>query len=91
MAQEKLKTVRTMVCCGIFWSGQLSCSQIWNIEKEKEKETKKVGDRPARLNEKELETKNKGEILCWRNNMKFCGRGEKMRNASSHQGENERQ
>ena len=23
--------------------------------------------------------------------MKFCGRGEKMRNASSHQGENERQ
>ena len=52
MAQEKLKTVRTMVCCGIFWSGQLSCSQIWNIEKEKEKETKKVGDRPARLNEK---------------------------------------
>ena len=52
MAQEKLKTVRAMVCYGIFWSGQLSCSQIWNIEKEKEKETKKVGDRPARLNEK---------------------------------------
>ena len=52
MAQEKLKTVRTMVCYGIFWSGQLSCSQILNIEKEKEKETKKVGDRPARLNEK---------------------------------------
>ena len=52
MAQEKLKTVRTMVCYGIFWSGQLSCSQIWNIEKEKEKETKKVGDRPARPNEK---------------------------------------
>ena len=50
MAQEKLKIVRTMVCYGIFWSGQLSCSQIWNIEKEKE--TKKVGDRPARLNEK---------------------------------------
>ena len=51
-SQEKLKTVRTRVCYGIFWSGQLSCSQIWNIEKEKDKQPKKVGDRPARLNEK---------------------------------------
>ena len=91
MAQEKLKTMRIMVCYGVFWSGQLSCSQIWNIE-EKERETKKVGRQASEAQrEKELETKNKGDILCWRNNMKFCGRGEKMRDASSHQGEKERQ
>ena len=55
MAQEKLKTVRTMVCYGIFWSGQLSCSQIWNIEKEKDRENEKGGDKPAKLNEKKSE------------------------------------
>ena len=47
---------------------QLSCSHIWNIEKEKGREKEKVGDRPAKLNEKksdrelELEIKNKGDI-----------------------------
>ena len=30
------------------------------------------------------------EIFCWRNNMKFCSGGEKIRNASGHR-ENERQ
>ena len=46
-----------------------------------------------REREKELERdrKNKGGIFCWRNNMKFCSGGEKMRNASGHLGENERQ
>ena len=37
----------------------------------------KVGDRPAKLNEKksdrelEREIKNKGDIFCWKNNMKI--------------------
>ena len=48
---------------------QLSCTQIWNIEKEKDKEKKKGGGRPAKLNEKkgdrdlEREIKNKGDIF----------------------------
>ena len=56
---------------------QLSCSQIWNIEKEKDREKEKVGGRPAKLNEKkgdrdlEREIKNKGDIFCWKNNMKI--------------------
>ena len=37
--------------------------QIWNVEKEKERENEKVGDRPAELNEKksdkELEARDK--------------------------------
>ena len=28
----------------------MSCSQIWNIETEKDRENEKVGDRPAKLN-----------------------------------------
>ena len=42
-----------------------SCPQIWNIELEKDREKEKVGDRPAKLNEKkgnrdlEREIKNK--------------------------------
>ena len=44
-----------------------SCSQIWNIEQEKDREKEKVGGRPAKLNEKkghragglEREIKNK--------------------------------
>ena len=31
---------------------QLSCPQIWHIEKEKDREKGKVGDMPAKLNEK---------------------------------------
>ena len=30
----------------------MSCSQIWNIEQEKNREKEKVGCRPAKLNEK---------------------------------------
>ena len=68
-----------------------------NIEKEKDRELEKVGDRPAKLNEKksdrelEREIKNKGDIFCWKNNMKILWCGEKMRNAGGHQGENKRQ
>ena len=49
---------------------QLSCTQIWNIEKEKDKEKKKGGGRPAKLNEKTgrqrsraRDKKNKGDIF----------------------------
>ena len=47
---------------------------MWNIEKEKDREKEKVGDRPAKLNEKksdrelEREIKNKGDIFCWKKN-----------------------
>ena len=34
------------------------CPQIWNIEKEKDREKEKIGDRPAKLKEK----KNNGEL-----------------------------
>ena len=34
--------------------------------------------------------KNKGDIFCWSPTWKFCSGGEKMRNVSGHQGENER-
>ena len=56
-----------------------------------------MGDRPTKLDQKKSnrelaqEIKNKGEIFWWKNNMKFCSSGEKMRNASGHQGENEQQ
>ena len=30
----------------------MSCPQIWHIEKEKDRENEKVGERPAKLNEK---------------------------------------
>ena len=29
-----------------------SCSQIWNVEQEKDRQKEKVGGRPAKLNEK---------------------------------------
>ena len=41
----------------------MSYLQIWNIEKERDREKEKVGDRPAKLNEKmgdrELEREKK--------------------------------
>ena len=48
---------------------KLSCQQIWNIEREKDREKEKVVGRPAKLNEKkgnidlEREIKNKGDIF----------------------------
>ena len=42
---------------------------MWNTEQEKDKEKEKVGDRPAKLNEKkgdrglEREIKNRGDIF----------------------------
>ena len=52
----------------------MSCPQILNIGKEKDKEKRKAG-RPAKLNETksdrelERERKNKGDIFGWTNNM----------------------
>ena len=72
----------------------MSCPQIRKIDKEKDREKEKVRRQASEARrEKELERdrKNKGDIFCWRNNMKFCSGGEKVRNASGHQGENERQ
>ena len=47
----------------------MSCPQIWNTEQEKDREKEKVGDRPAKLNEKkgdrdpERDIKIKGDIF----------------------------
>ena len=71
---------------------KLSCPQIWNIEQGKVREKEKGGGRPEKLNEKkkgdrdlEREIKTKETFFCWKNNMKFCSGGDKMRNASGHQ------
>ena len=57
----------------------MSCPQICNIEKEKDREKENVGDRPVKLNEKksdrELEREIKKGDIFW----KFCSGGEKMR------------
>ena len=69
-------------------------STNWEIGEEKDREKEKVRRQASEAQrEKELERdrKNKGGIFCWRNSMKFCSGGEKMRNASGHLGENERQ
>ena len=55
----------------------MSCPQIWNIEKEKDRESEKVGDRIEKVNKKksnrelEQEIKNKGDKFHWKNNMKI--------------------
>ena len=47
----------------------MSCPQIWNIEREKDREKENVGDRPAKFNEKksdrqlERQIKDKGDIF----------------------------
>ena len=63
------------------------------MEKEKDREKEKVGDRPAKLKERKSnrelvrDIENKGDIFLERTTLKFCSGGEKMRNASDHQGE----
>ena len=50
------------------------------LEQEKDPEKERLGGRPKKLNEKkgdrdlEWEIKNKGEIFCWKNNMKILWR-----------------
>ena len=69
----------------------MSCPQIWNIEKEKDREKEKVGDRPAKLNEQmsERDKKLRRHFLS-EEKQKFCSGSEKMGNACGHEGENER-
>ena len=69
-----------------------SCPQIWNIELKKDREKEKVGDRPAKLNEKkgnrnlERDIKNKGDsFFVGKTTWKFCSGADKMRNLSGHQ------
>ena len=54
----------------------MSCPQMWNIEKGKDREKEKAGGRPAKLIEKkgdrDLEREiKKGKFFCWENNMKM--------------------
>ena len=76
----------------------MSCPQIWNTERDREKE--KVGNRPAKLNEKlpesdrqlEREIKDKGDsFLLEEQRESFVAAVGKIRNASGQQGEIERQ
>ena len=39
----------------------MSCPHLWNIEKENGREKEKVGDRPAKLNEKKSYRELEGE------------------------------
>ena len=89
-SQERRKRKKEIVSVSVFstvLSLHLSpCPQIWNIEK-----VGRQASEAQREKDLERERKNKGEtVFCWRNNLKFCTGGEKMRNACFHQGENER-
>ena len=61
----------------------MSCPQIWNIEKEKDREKEKiVGQVSEDQREKELALERErekkkliGDTFCWGNNMKFCSDG----------------
>ena len=71
----------------------MSCPQIWNIEQEKARGKEKVGGRKAKRNKKkgdkdlgrEIKKKQRRHFLVGGTTRKFCSRGDKMRNASSHQ------
>ena len=70
----------------------MSWQQIWNVKQEKDKEKEKVGDRPAKLNEKksnrelEREIKTKNTFFVEEQHENFVA---EMRNASGHQSKNE--
>ena len=54
----------------------MSCPQIQKIEKEKDREKEKMGDRPAKVDEKKSDRKlerekKKGEFFCWKKSMKI--------------------
>ena len=74
----------------------MSYPQIWDTETDREKDN--VDDRSAKLNEKksdgqlEQEIKDKGDnFLLEEQHKNFVAAVGKIRNASGHQGENERQ
>ena len=80
--KRKVKIVSVSVLSGVLivMSGAdrllVISTNLEHIQKEKDREKEKMGDRPAKLNEKksdrelEREIKNKGDIFCWKNNMK---------------------
>ena len=57
------------------------------IQRESRRQASEAQRGKERQRELERDFK-KGDIFCWKNNMKICSGGEKMRNASCHQGEN---
>ena len=59
-------------------------------ERERRGKTGRQASEAQPEKELERERKSKGNIFCWRNQMKFCSGGEKMRNACFHQRKNER-
>ena len=70
----------------------MSCPQIWNTVREKEKG--KVGEMPAKLNEKKSDRQLQGEIkdhgdifLLEEQRENFVTAVEKIRNASGHHGD----
>ena len=91
--KRKKENVSVSVLSEVLWFDELSCPQIWNMEKEKDEEKQKAGRQASEAQpgkELERERKSKGNIFCWRNHMKFCSGGEKMRNAFFHQSKHER-
>ena len=68
----------------------MSCPQIWNIKKEKDREKEKEGGRPAKLNQKKGDRDIERDIK--KGDVFFVGSGgDKMRAANNQiQGENER-
>ena len=68
----------------------MSCQQVWNIEKGKDREKEKVGRQDSeaqRENELERERKNKRRHFLLEERYEIL----KWRDSSGHQGENERQ
>ena len=72
----------------------MSYPHIWNIEKEKDRENEKLRDRLAKLNKKNGDMKLEQAIKKTKltnfvggATFTFCSGGEKIRNASSQQGE----
>ena len=71
----------------------MPCTQIWNIEQEKDREKEKVGGRPAKLNDekgdrdivREITKKQRRHLFVRRTKWKFCSGGDNMRNDGGHQ------
>ena len=60
-------------------------------QRKRDQKVRRQASEAQRENELMRDRKNKGDIFCCRNNMKFCSGSEKMRNASDHLGDNEEQ
>ena len=69
---------------------KFSCAQIWDVEKEKDRGKDKVGDRPAKFNEKkserepQREIKNKGDIFVAATKVKMSGSKKKSEQAKTY-------